>query len=115
MSSQEQSEPPQTTTPDDTFYILKLVMNRLVSTGSVRCVERMGGLIRQIIERDLAAVIRRKMEEIYSSQGQASRVVGGSAAQKDKLEKENRNAFIVSSPLNVLKERSLTSSPIRSN
>ncbi|KAG9013015.1 hypothetical protein FRB94_004408 [Tulasnella sp. JGI-2019a] len=95
VSSQESSDPPQTTTPDDVFYILKVVMSRLLSSGSSKCVERMGTLIRQIVERDLANVIRRKMEDIYSPQGQAGRIAGGSAIQKEKVERDSRNAFIV--------------------
>ncbi|KAG8889941.1 hypothetical protein FRB98_001987 [Tulasnella sp. 332] len=95
VSSQEALDTPQTTTPDDVFYILKVVLNRLLSSGSFKCVERTGTHIRQIVERDLATVIRRKMEDIYSPQGQAGRAAGGSAAQKEKAERDNRNAFIV--------------------
>lgn len=48
-------------------------------------------VIRTILERDLAGVIRRKMEEVYSPQQ-----IGLGAKQKERVEKENRNAFIVS-------------------
>ncbi|KAG8949049.1 hypothetical protein FRC00_008335 [Tulasnella sp. 408] len=92
VSAPDSSEPPQTTTPDDVFYILKLVISRLLTTGSVDCVEKMAQVITGILEKDLAGVIRRKMEDIYSPSSQAAR---GSAAQREKTERENRNAFII--------------------
>ncbi|KAG8999188.1 hypothetical protein FRB90_012139 [Tulasnella sp. 427] len=92
VSTPDSSEPPQTTTPDDVFYILKLVISRLLTTGSAECVDRMTGVIGGILERDLAGVIRRKMEDIYSPSAQTAR---GTAAQREKTERENRNAFII--------------------
>ncbi|KAG8941785.1 hypothetical protein FRC04_004104 [Tulasnella sp. 424] len=92
VSAPDSSEPPQTTTPDDVFYILKLVISRLLTTGSVDCVERMAQVISGTLERDLAGVIRKKMEDIYSPSAQMAR---GNAAQREKTERENRSAFII--------------------
>ncbi|KAG8912577.1 hypothetical protein FRC02_005936 [Tulasnella sp. 418] len=92
------SDPPQTTTtPDDVFYILKLVLTRLLSTGSNECVEKMiETVVKPIVERDFAGVVRRKMEEIYATgaAGQGRSGVTG-AAGREKQERENRNAFII--------------------
>lgn len=54
----------------------------------------MNEIIQQTLERDLAGVIRRKMEEIYAPANQG-RAGGGNAAQRDKADRDSRNAFIV--------------------
>ncbi len=95
VSAPDNTDPPQTTTPDDVFYILKLVINRVLATGSLDCVKPMMESIRTILERDLAGVIRRKMDDIYSNAGAGGGRTGGTAAQRDKTDRENRQAFIV--------------------
>jgi len=80
------SSPAITTTPDDAFYILKVVLSRLLSTGSPRVVERTIASLHDVVEREYAGVIRRKMDEVYRTTG---------VSRGEKVERENRSSFIV--------------------
>ncbi|KAI0029318.1 COG4 transport protein-domain-containing protein [Vararia minispora EC-137] len=61
--------PSTTTLPDDTFYILKLVLGRLLSTGAPGVIERTAAQLRDALERDYAGVLRRKMDDVYRTAG----------------------------------------------
>ena len=75
-----------TTTPDDVFFILQTVTSRILSTASIVNVEKTITSVRHILEKDYAAVIRRKLDDVY-------RPAGGGASQKnEKVQQEN---FIV--------------------
>ncbi|KAJ3558060.1 hypothetical protein NM688_g1138 [Phlebia brevispora] len=78
--------PATTTTPDDAFYILKVVLSRLLSTGHVKTVQRTSELLRDVMDRDYAGVIKKKLDEVYRTGG------SGSAPRS---EKESRQAFII--------------------
>ena len=84
--------PPITTTPDDVFYVLKVVLTRLLASGSLPHVERTLGHLREIMERDFAGIIKRKMDDVY-------RGTGGSGDRplraSDKAEHDSRTSFIV--------------------
>ena len=82
------SSPSTTTTPDDAFYIFKVVLSRLLSTGSRTVVERTAGALRSVIESDYAGIIRRKMDDVYRNPG---------VGRGEKVERESRAAFIVRS------------------
>ncbi|KAJ3851177.1 COG4 transport protein-domain-containing protein [Lentinula lateritia] len=82
--------PATTTTPDDVFYILKVVLLRLSSTGSLNAVERMAEQLRDILEKDYAVVLKKKMDEVYRSAGTSGQLVRG-----EKADRENRLAFAV--------------------
>lgn len=91
-SSPDVSQTPViTTTPDDVFYILKLVMSRMLSAGSVLVVQRTLEELREVIEKDYIGIIRKKLDDVYRNA-----VVSGSHARADKMERENRMLFIVS-------------------
>jgi conserved oligomeric Golgi complex subunit 4 len=79
--------PTITTTPDDAFYILKIVLNRLLSTGSPKIVKKTSELLREIMDRDYSGVIKKKLDDVYRTGG------SGTAARS---EKESRQGFIVS-------------------
>ncbi|KAN0141390.1 COG4 domain containing protein [Lactarius tabidus] len=78
--------PIMTTTPDDAFYIFKVVLSRLLSTGAPRVVERTSGALRSVIENDYAGAIRRKMDDVYRNAG---------VGRGEKVERESRAAFII--------------------
>ncbi|KAH9001665.1 COG4-domain-containing protein [Lactarius akahatsu] len=80
------SSPTMTTTPDDAFYIFKVVLSRLLSTGAARVVERTSGALRSVIENDYAGTIRRKMDDVYRNAG---------VGRGEKVERESRAAFII--------------------
>lgn len=81
--------PMSTTTPDDAFYILKLVMLRMLSTASVATVVRTSDLLREVMDKDYVRVIKHKLDNVYKGGA------GGPGARGDKVERENRQAFIV--------------------
>ncbi|KAH8829698.1 COG4 transport protein-domain-containing protein [Flagelloscypha sp. PMI_526] len=89
-SSDFSISPPTTTTPDDVFYVLKLVITRLLTTGSKIIVPRALEQVRDILDREYAGVIRRKLEDVYRPGGSASSGVRG-----EKTERESRVSFII--------------------
>jgi conserved oligomeric Golgi complex subunit 4 len=72
------------------FYILKFVLSRLSSTGSVKTVERTLKLLWEIMERDYAGVIKKKLDDVYRTTGSI-----GPGSRGEKGERESRSAFIV--------------------
>ncbi|KAF8835442.1 COG4-domain-containing protein [Paxillus ammoniavirescens] len=90
LSSPDLSQtPPITTTPDDAFYILKTVYSRLLSTGSPKVLERTTDLLKDVMDRDYAGGIKRKLDDVY-------RTSGGTATgvRPEKPERESRSFFI---------------------
>ncbi|KAI0693895.1 COG4-domain-containing protein [Cytidiella melzeri] len=75
-----------TTTPDDAFYILKLVLNRLLSCGDPRTVEKTSESLREVMDRDYAGVIKKKLDDVYRT---------GGAGPATRGEKESRQGFII--------------------
>ncbi|KAJ7632374.1 COG4 transport protein-domain-containing protein [Roridomyces roridus] len=66
LSSPDTSQTPvTTTTPDDVFYILKIVLSRLLSTGSLKTLEKTLEQLREVMDRDYVAVIKRKLDDVY--------------------------------------------------
>ncbi|CAE7161050.1 unnamed protein product, partial [Rhizoctonia solani] len=53
------------TTPDDAFFILHLTLSRALSSGLVICVKKTVKNVRDVVERDLVGVIRRRMEDCW--------------------------------------------------
>ncbi|KAJ6547289.1 COG4 transport protein-domain-containing protein [Mycena capillaripes] len=91
LSSPDTSQAPvTTTTPDDVFYILKIVLSRVLSTGSVKTVEQMFEQLRDIMDRDYVGVIKKKLDDVYRTSGSS-----GPNARGEKAERENRAAFII--------------------
>ncbi|GFZ43643.1 hypothetical protein JCM24511_01363 [Saitozyma sp. JCM 24511] len=72
---------------DDTFYLLKLVIQRVLSCGSLPTLRSMRQRISDVVDRDYTQVIKRKMDAVYGGQGVADR-------ERDKS-KEQRSAFII--------------------
>lgn len=78
-----------TTTPDDAFYILKTVLSRMLTTASVATVERTSERLRDVMDKDYARVIKHKLDNVYKG-------AAGPGARGEKVERENRQSFIVS-------------------
>ena len=76
-----------TTTPDDAFYILKIVLSRLLSTGNAEIVAKASSQLQEVMDKDYAFVIKKKLDEVYRGGN-----VSGSAAVR---EREMRQSFIV--------------------
>ncbi|WWC86365.1 uncharacterized protein L201_001241 [Kwoniella dendrophila CBS 6074] len=75
---------------DDTFYLLKLVIGRLLSCGSIATLRSMRQKLAEVIERDYTGVIRKKMDAVYMGQ-----VPSSQGTEKDKRERDQRSAFII--------------------
>ena len=84
------ASPAVTTTPDDAFYILKAILNRLLSCGSLTAVQRTSELLRDVMDKEYIGVIKRKLDDVY-------RTAGPAGTRGEKAERDNRLAFIVSS------------------
>ncbi|KAL6309196.1 COG4-domain-containing protein [Sparassis latifolia] len=82
--------PAMTTTPDDVFYILKVVLSRLLSSGSVMAIRRTSELLREVMDRQYTAVIKRKLDDVYRTGGSS-----GPGPRGEKAERDNRQAFII--------------------
>ena len=74
--------PPTSSAPDDVFYILKNILSRLLSTGSLKTVERTLERLRDIIDRDYIGVVKRKLDDVYRT-GSAP----GSSGRGEKVER----------------------------
>ncbi|KAI9056846.1 COG4-domain-containing protein [Trametes sanguinea] len=90
LSTQDLSQTPiTTTTPDDAFYILKIVLSRMLSTASIATVQRTSEQLRDVMDKDYARIIRQKLDNVYKG-GAAPPGVRG-----EKAERENRQSFII--------------------
>jgi hypothetical protein len=78
--------PPTTTTPDDVFFILQNVLTRLISTASFETAKTAIEPIRNVMEKDYAAIIRRKLDDVYR---------GSAHGGGQRNEKNERESFIV--------------------
>ncbi|KAF9451228.1 COG4-domain-containing protein, partial [Macrolepiota fuliginosa MF-IS2] len=91
MSSPDVAQSPViTTTPDDVFYILKLVVSRTLSTGSVSVIEQTLAQLREVIEKDYIGIIKKKLDDVYRNAAAPN-----SNVRADKAERENRMSFII--------------------
>jgi conserved oligomeric Golgi complex subunit 4 len=64
------------------------VISRLLSTGSLSGASAVFEELRDVMERDYIAIIKKKLDDVYRATG--------SSASHARMEKENRIAFIVS-------------------
>lgn len=70
---------------------MKQVLNRVVSCGSLNTLKSMREKLVTVVENDYLGVIKRKMESVYSVPvGAQDRGI-----EKERREKEQRQAFIV--------------------
>lgn len=78
---------------DDTFFLLKKIVGRVVGTGNVQVLVNMSKIIRLIMERDFAQVLRKRMDSVFTLLGSNQ----GRADEKEKREKEARLIYTVCS------------------
>ncbi|KAJ9104524.1 hypothetical protein QFC21_002020 [Naganishia friedmannii] len=102
------SKPQISSTVDDTFYLLKLVLNRLISTGNLVTFSSMREKISTIIERDYLGVLQKKMDAVYSGAasvgmgfgaGVGSSLAGltgqGKESERERRERDLRTSYSV--------------------
>jgi len=85
------ASPPQNTAPDDIFYILKVILTRMISIGALNALKGSTADVKGTMEKDFAGVIRAKMDEVYAGRA------GGNLTKNEKAEKESRAVFMVRS------------------
>jgi hypothetical protein len=81
---------------DDTFYLLKLVLSRLLSAGALSTHADMRQSLTLIIERDYVGVLQKKMEAVYVGGSTGISLVKHKDAEKEKREKELSTSYSVS-------------------
>ncbi|PFH45270.1 hypothetical protein AMATHDRAFT_71881, partial [Amanita thiersii Skay4041] len=81
--------PITTTTPDDVFYVFKVIINRLLSTGSVAGVSQSLERLREVIEQDYIGLFKKKLDDIHGTGSMAL------LARTEKAERECRFSYIV--------------------
>jgi hypothetical protein len=89
-SPETSSKPHLSSILDDTFYLLKLVINRVLSIGSISTIKSVRLGIMQVMERDYLGIIRKKMDGVYGAMGNLDR------AERERRERDQKSAFIVS-------------------
>lgn len=92
-SPETSSKPHLSSILDDTFYLLKLVVNRLLSIGSIATIKSMRQNIESVMERDYLGIIKKKMDGVYTSVGNLDR------GERERRERDQKSAFIVCLPL----------------
>ncbi|QRV99764.1 COG4 transport domain-containing protein [Ceratobasidium sp. AG-Ba] len=73
------------TTPDDAFFIIHLTLTRALTSGSVVCVKKTVKTVKDVVERDLVGVIRRRMEDCWRTGSSPAVGVKGKGAGEDKV------------------------------
>lgn len=89
------SQPTLSSSLDDTFYILKKTLYRLLSTSSITTLVSMSKEVRTIIERDVAEVWRTRLDGAFKDVGAGGGVGRAREEEKDRREKEAKATFVV--------------------
>lgn len=89
------SQPPLSSSLDDTFYILKKTIYRVLSTSSIDTVVSMARDIRQIVEKDVADVWRLRLDGAFKDVGSVSGVGRAREEEKERKEREATATFMV--------------------
>jgi hypothetical protein len=81
---------------DDTFYLLKLVLSRLLSAGALSTLADMRQSLTLIIDRDYVGVLQKKMDAVYLGGSTGISLVKHKDAEKEKRERELSTSYSVS-------------------
>ena len=90
------SSPSLSSSLDDTFYILKKTLYRLLSTSDIETVVAMAKEVRSIVERDVAEVWRKRLDGAFKDVGAGGGVGRAREEEKERREREAKAVFIVS-------------------
>lgn len=85
------SQPVVSSVLDDTFFLLKKIIGRVVGTGNVVVLASMSRTIRSIMERDFAQVLKKRMESVFTLLGSNQ----GRADERERREKDARLIYTV--------------------
>jgi hypothetical protein len=103
MDTPDLSERPHVSSVvDDVFYLIKLVFNRALTSGSIATFRSIRETVGRIVERDYVGVLQKKMDAVYSGGGAAIGHVAtnlpgvSKEAEREKREKDLRVSYSVS-------------------
>ena len=103
MDTPDLSERPHVSSVvDDVFYLIKLVFNRGLTSGSITTLRSIMETVGRVVERDYLGVLQKKMDAVYSGGGAALGLIGtnlpgaSKEAEREKREKDLRVSFGVS-------------------
>jgi len=103
MDTPDLSERPHVSSVvDDVFYLIKLVFNRGLTSGSITTLRSVMETVGRVVERDYLGVLQKKMDAVYSGGGAAIGLIGtnlpgaSKEAEREKREKDLRVSFGVS-------------------
>ncbi|BEI80430.1 hypothetical protein CcaverHIS002_0109590 [Cutaneotrichosporon cavernicola] len=74
---------------DDTFYLIKVVLNRVLSSGSLSALHALREHISTVLEKDYASILSKKMERVYAQPVTYDR------AEKAIREKDQKETYII--------------------
>lgn len=80
---------------DDTFFILKKVLVRLITTGSIATHRRLASSIRDIMDKDFGDILRKRMDSVWAGISSSSSSALTAQTTKSKEEEKARMGFIV--------------------
>lgn len=92
------SSPSLSSSLDDTFYILKKTLYRLLSTANIETVVSMSKDVRGIVERDVADIWRARLDGAFRDVGAGGGVGRAREDEKERREREAKAVFIVRCP-----------------
>lgn len=76
---------------DDTFFILKKVLQRVIATSSCATHKRMCSEIKSIMEKDFGDILKKRMDTVWSG------ITSTAQSARQKEEAQARQSFTVSS------------------
>jgi len=79
---------PISTVPDDVFYVLKLILTRMLSSGDIDFIKLGISSVKTSMEKLFVEIYKQKLDHVYIQDTHSSTRV-------DKSERENRVNFIV--------------------
>lgn len=91
------SEPALSSSLDDTFYILKKTLYRLLSTASLPTLVSMCKKVRLSIEQDVAEVWRARMDASFKEVANGGGTGRAREEERERREKEAKSTYIVRS------------------
>lgn len=91
------SSPSLSSSLDDTFYILKKSLYRLLSTSNIETIVALSSQVRATIESGVVEVWRRRLEGAFVGVGAGGAGLGGRAREEEKERKETaaKGVFMV--------------------
>jgi hypothetical protein len=93
------SQPSMSSSLDDSFYILKKTLYRLLATASISTLVSMSKKVKHSIERDVIEVWRARMDGAFKDVANGGGVGRAREEERERREKEAKVTYIVRSSI----------------